>query len=125
MRDEIEAVLRKHIKCDATGLAPAVASVYLTGFKEAAAEIERLSAKSVGVNVGVEIKPGDLVNYEGDERLVRRYVGKCRRGLDVVETLHGMTSLTTWISGKARLHQSQSEVGVNVGVKIAGYGHEF
>lgn len=33
---EIIAILRQHIKCDATGLSPAVSGVFLTGFEEAA-----------------------------------------------------------------------------------------
>ena len=40
----VEAILRQHIRCDATGLAPAVASVYLTGFEEAAKAVSLLSA---------------------------------------------------------------------------------
>ncbi|ACK82507.1 hypothetical protein [Methylorubrum extorquens] len=43
---EIEAVMRKHIKCDATGLAPAVASVFLQGIPEAAAEIAALQGRT-------------------------------------------------------------------------------
>lgn len=36
MVEKVELALRCHIKCDATGLSPAVASVYLIGFEEAA-----------------------------------------------------------------------------------------
>jgi len=36
MAERVELALRRHIKCDATGLSPAVASVYLVGFEEAA-----------------------------------------------------------------------------------------
>lgn len=46
--DEIMAILREEIKCDATGLAPAVASVYLTGFDRAAQRILALPAAPTG-----------------------------------------------------------------------------
>jgi hypothetical protein len=36
MVEKVELALRRHIKCDATGLSPAVASVFLIGFEEAA-----------------------------------------------------------------------------------------
>lgn len=36
MVERVKAALREHMKCDATGLSPAVASVFLTGFDEAA-----------------------------------------------------------------------------------------
>jgi hypothetical protein len=35
MRERIELAMRRSIKCDASGLSPAVASVYLVGFEEA------------------------------------------------------------------------------------------
>lgn len=36
MREAVKGALRQHIKCDATGLAPAVAGVFLVGFEDAA-----------------------------------------------------------------------------------------
>lgn len=42
-RAELEAIIRQHIRCDASGLAPAVASVFLCGFEDATdAIVERL-----------------------------------------------------------------------------------
>lgn len=46
--DEIMAILREEIKCDATGLAPAVASIYLIGFERAAQRILALPAAPTG-----------------------------------------------------------------------------
>lgn len=46
--DEIMAILREEIKCDATGLAPAVASIYLIGFERAAQRILTLPAAPTG-----------------------------------------------------------------------------
>lgn len=46
-RAELEAIIRRHIRCDASGLAPAVASVFLCGVEEAAGAIaERLARAS-------------------------------------------------------------------------------
>jgi hypothetical protein len=36
MIEAAEKAIRAHIKCDATGLSPAIASVFLTGFSDAA-----------------------------------------------------------------------------------------
>lgn len=35
-RDDIARVIREHVRCDATGLNPHIAGLYLTGFYEAA-----------------------------------------------------------------------------------------
>lgn len=84
--------------------------------REAADEIEASRARDVGENEGGEgiIKPGDFVNYDGDERLVRRYVGKASNGFDVVEAVPGY-SFTTWMPGMMRLHQPAGNVGASVG----------
>ncbi|MEN3238656.1 hypothetical protein PUR29_35020 [Methylobacterium ajmalii] len=60
------------------------------------------------------IEPGDLVTYEGDDRLIRRYVGKSRNGYDVVETTCGITSFTSWLPGKAQLYQAGWKPGVPI-----------
>ncbi len=49
----IEAILRQHIKVDATGLAPAVASAFVVGIEEAAREISALA-----------LLPGELVGWQ-------------------------------------------------------------
>jgi hypothetical protein len=46
----VEAILRKHIKVDATGLAPAIASAYVVGFEEAAREIAAIGAGGQAVD---------------------------------------------------------------------------
>ncbi|MDQ0303784.1 hypothetical protein [Ancylobacter polymorphus] len=63
---EIVAILRQHIKCDATGLSPSVASVYLVGFEEAAqALLERLEVRDTALRLIASCAshaPGDVVD---------------------------------------------------------------
>lgn len=44
-REEVARVIRDRVRCDATGLSPAVASVFLTGFDDAADSILALFAR--------------------------------------------------------------------------------
>lgn len=53
-----------------------------------------------------DIRPGDLVSYDGDERIIWRYVGPSRIGHDVVETTYGQPIFNCWLPGKMRLYQA-------------------
>lgn len=46
--EEVARVIAENVKCDASGLAPAVASVFLTGIDEAAREIDKLYQRGGG-----------------------------------------------------------------------------
>lgn len=54
MREKIEAIIRKHVYCDATGLSPHIASVFLHGFDKAAEEITALRSTPEGGDQGAE-----------------------------------------------------------------------
>lgn len=47
-REKIASLIRERVRCDATGLSPAVASVLLTGFDDAADSILALFARGAG-----------------------------------------------------------------------------
>ena len=82
-REQIEKLIREHVKCDATGLAPAVASVFLVGFEDAAeaiaaalpevGEVERLKARVAELRARLEIDhvfqlvDGEMVRVEVPE----------------------------------------------------------
>ena len=51
-----------------------------------------------------DIKPGDIVSYDGDIRVLARYVGFDSKGLAVVESFN-RRGLTVWLPGKMRLYR--------------------
>lgn len=76
----IERILRKHIVCDATGLSPTVASVFLQGFREAAVEILSTPPSKVDAD-DVERYCLGLLVEEGGE--ADQLIGKALRfGID-------------------------------------------
>lgn len=88
----VEAILRQHIKCDATGLAPAVASVYLTGFKEAAEAVSRLSAPAADDGWRPTREEVARAIEEADRRLAY--------GMELVHLVDGDHTYTLKIDGE-------------------------
>lgn len=72
----VEDILRQHIEVDATGLAPAVASAFVTGFSEAAAALTAALAEQTqqGVETSIDTMKDaawDLVRKNGWEATAR------------------------------------------------------
>lgn len=108
MSKEIEAILRRHIKCDATGLAPAVVSVYLCGFEEAAEEISALSDKRVGAAVRADVGAEDA-RIENAARAVALELGR------TYETMVDLTMDPDTLSQDDMRRAARAAVGAYVG----------
>jgi len=82
---EIVALLRQHIKCDATGLSPSVARVFLVGFEDAARAI--VEAHAGLIKLKNEALHGAIVALEAGNEF-DEYLDPIRAALKTGEPSH-------------------------------------
>lgn len=100
--EAVEAILRKHIKVDATGMAPDIASAYVVGFEEAAREIAAIGAGGTAVAWRKRLSDIDghytysNVNMEGDWEPLYTHPAPSGQAVDV-EAIARVVDPAAWM----------------------------